>query len=102
MARIMKLDPTKTYRAVLLTVYNHRADNWYTQNGLQLYRDTDDTVYQYHVASVYGPFDTRSAAKSAITREKLRTREDGTFYTDRVAEQYTFIEETSAVWTISS
>lgn len=98
----MKLDPSKTYRAVLLTTYNHTVNNWYTQQGLLFYPASDGTVYQYHSAEVYGPFDTRSAAKSAITRESLRTRDDGTFYNDRVVKQDIFIEETSADWTVSS
>lgn len=98
----MKLDPCKTYRAVILIAYNHKADNWYTQQGLQHYPASDGNIYPYHVANVYGPFDTRSAAKSAITRGSMRTRDDGTFYTDRVAQQHVFIEETSADWTVSS
>lgn len=97
----MELEPTPSYRGIILTVYNHTANNYYVQQGVKLYTDSEGTVFQYHYAQAHGPFATRGRAKAAITREEDRRDKMGGFYNSRIAEQYTFIEETSSVWTVS-
>jgi hypothetical protein len=100
MSRTMSLKPTRTYRGVILRRYSFQApDFWYQACPVESYVDSDGTLYEYNEAVAYGPFSTRAAAQGAITRNKLRSRDDGTLYSSNYESQYTFIEETSAVWT---
>lgn len=95
MARMMALEHKPAYRAVILRRYSPDADKWHFRNGVGSYTDSEGKEYQYHEASVYGPFYAPGQARAAITRAT-----DYDFVGKRgLAEMDTFIEETSPGWT---
>ncbi len=101
MPRMMDLEPKPSYRGIILTIWSHTANNGYSNRPLQTYTASNGTVYQYQSAEVHGPFATRGRAKAALTRYQASRDKSGKLYNDVYAEQYTIIEETSSVWTVS-
>lgn len=102
MSRTMELKPAPSYRGVVLSIYSHKSSHYNAHLPLNQYSASDGTVYHYQSAVVHGPFATRGRAKAAITTYSVNRDQYGKLYDDRLQEQYTFIEETSSVWTVSS
>lgn len=88
MARMMSLEATASYRAVILCRLTGL-----TTLPLLTYTMEDGTTIDYHRSHTYGPYATESAAKAAVTRE------------DRYLRNYTyddtdaFVERATTVWT---
>lgn len=98
MARTMPLDHNPSYRAVILLRFKpDMPDHW--DRTVKTYTDAEGKEYQYHKGIAYGPYSTPGSAKAAATRESNDTL-NWHSTAQYIAEIDSFVEQTSADWTL--